>query len=130
MFRESSFRSGVTAALATVLLAGLAQAQERKSRIDVDSYTIDADINQRTQSLAAKSAVRFTPLDDNTSSVAFELNNALNVSKVMDEQNRQIPASRSQDFNVHLNFNEPLQKRKPVPVTFYYDGRLSGQEHS
>src|SRR5436309_6098266 len=131
MFRESSFRSGVTAALATVLLAGLAQAQERKSRIDVDSYVIDADINQRTQSLAAKAAVRFTPLDDNTSSVAFELNNALNVSKVVDEQNREVPSSRSQqDFTVHLNFNEPLVKGKPVTVTFYYDGRLSGQEDS
>src|SRR6266478_8067884 len=93
-----------------LLLAVAAQAQERKTRIDVDRYAIDADINQRTQSVAAKAAVRFTPLDDNTSSVAFELNNALNVSKVLDEQNRQIPASRSQDFNVHLNFNEPLQK--------------------
>src|ERR1700757_4719151 len=100
--------------LAAVLLAGLAQAQERKSRINVESYTIDADINQRTQSLAAKAAVRFTPLDDNTSSVAFELNNALNVSKVLDEQNREIPSSRSQqDFTVHLNFNQPLEKGKP-----------------
>src|SRR5882672_1088369 len=114
-----------------LLLAVAAQAQERKTRIDVDSYIIDADINQRTQSLAAKAAVRFTPLGDNTSSVAFELNNALNVSKVLDEQNRQVPSSRSQqDFAVHLNFNEPLEKGKPVTVTFFYDGRLSGQEDS
>ena len=114
-----------------ILVSGLAHAQERKTLIDVESYTIDADINQRTQSLAAKAAVRFTPLDDNTSSVAFELNNALNVTKVVDEQNRQVPSSRSQqDFTVHLNFNEPLEKGKPVTVTFYYDGRLSGQEDS
>src|SRR5437868_6946900 len=114
-----------------LLLAVAAHAQERKTRIDVDRYAIDADINQRTQSLAAKAAVRFTPLEDNTSSVAFELNNALNVSKVLDEQNREIPNSRTQqDFTVHLNFNEPLQKGKPVTVTFYYDGRLSGQEDS
>src|SRR5215813_13685557 len=124
MFERISFT-------ALLLVAGLAQAQERKSPIDVDSYIIDADINQRTQSLAAKAAVRFTPLGDNTSSVAFELNNALNVSKVLDEQNRQVPSSRSQqDFTVRLNFNEPLEKGKPVTVTFYYDGRLSGQEDS
>src|SRR5438445_6125789 len=133
MFEFERF-SRVAQAFAPVLcflLAGVAHAQERKSRIDVESYTIDADVNQRTQSLAAKSAVRFTPLDDNTSSVAFELNNALNVSKVLDEQNRQIQASRSQqDFTIHLNFSEPLQKAKPVTVTFYYDGRLSGQEDS
>ncbi len=114
-----------------LLLAVAAQAQERKTRIDVDRYIIDADINQRTQSLAVKAAVRFTPLDDNTSSATFELNNALNVSKVLDEQNREIPSSRSQqDFTVHLNFNQPLEKGKPVTVTFYYDGRLSGQEDS
>ena len=119
------FRSGSLAAV--LLFAGLASAQERKSRIHVDSYVIDADINQHTQSLAAKAAARFTPLDDNTTSVAFELNNALNISKVLDEQNREIPNSRTQqDFTVHLNFNEPLQKGKPVTVTFYYDGRLSG----
>ena len=89
------------------------------------------DVNQRTQSLAAKAAVRFIPLDDNTTSVAFELNNALNVSKVVDQQDRQIQASRSQqDFTIHLNFPEPLEKGKPVTLTFYYDGRLSGQEDS
>src|SRR5205085_5156172 len=132
--RIATFRAATVTerlCVAAVLLAGLAQAQERKARIDVESYTIDADINQRTQSLAAKAAVRFTPLDDNTSSVAFELNNALNVSKVLDEQNREIPSSRSQqDFTVHLNFNQPLEKGKAVTVTFYYDGRLSGQEDS
>src|SRR2546430_6823134 len=133
MFEFERF-SRVAQAFAPVLcflLAGVAHAQERKSRIDVESYTIDADINQRTQSLAAKAAVRFTPQDDNTSTVAFELNNALNVSRVLDEQTRQVPASRSQqDFSVHLNFNEPLQKGKPVTLTFYYDGRLTGQEDS
>src|SRR5256886_17636218 len=103
-----------------ILVSGLAQAQERKTLIDVESYTIDADINQRTQSLAAKAAVRFTPLGDNTSSVAFELNNALNVSKVLDDQNRQVPSSRSQqDFTVHLNFIEPIETGKPVTVSLF-----------
>src|SRR5256886_1743627 len=108
------------ACVTLVLLAGVAFAQDRKSRIDVDSYLIDADINQRTQSLAAKAAVKFTPLDDNTASVAFELNNALNVSKVLDEQSRQVPASRSQqDFTVHLNFIEPIETGKPVTVSLF-----------
>src|SRR6186713_3093947 len=133
MFEKIWFERGrmACAALAVVLVSGAAEAQERKSRIDVESYVIDADINQRTQSLGAKATVRFTPLDDNTNSATFELNNALNVSKVVDEQNRQVPASRSQqDFTVHLNFNEALPKGKPATVTFYYDGRLSGQEDS
>src|SRR5437868_11157115 len=117
--------------LSVALAAGLAQAQERRTRIDVDKYTIDVDTKQRPQSLTAKAAVRFTPLDDNTTSVPFELNNALNVSKVVDEQGRQLQASRSQqDFTINVNFSPPLEKGKPVTATFYYDGRLSGQEDS
>src|SRR3954466_471310 len=107
--------------LSIALVAGLAQAQERKTRIDVEHYAIDADVNQRTQSLTAKASVRFIPLDDNTTSVPFELNNALNVSKVVDQQNREIPTSRQQqDFTINLSFSPPLEKGKPVTVTFNY----------
>ena len=62
MYRKILFRSSLLTAI--LLLTGLAQAQERKSRIHLDSYVIDADINQHTQSLAAKAAARFTPLDE------------------------------------------------------------------
>ncbi len=123
MFRKMAVLAGLT--------AGLMSAQERRSRIDVEHYRIDADLNQRTQSLTAKAAVRFVPLDDNTTSISFELNNALNVSRVTDEQGTQIPASRnSQDFTIRLNFPNPLEKGKPATITFTYDGRLSGQEDS
>ncbi|MGH9719075.1 MAG: M1 family aminopeptidase [Bryobacteraceae bacterium] len=117
-------------AIQAVVLAA-AFPQERRSRIDVDHYLLDAEVNQRTQSLAAKAAVRFTPLDDNTTAVSFELNNALNVSRVLDEKGNQIPATRyQQDSTIRLNFSEPIPKGKPVTVTFHYDGRLSGQEDS
>ena len=81
--------------------------------------------------MTAKAAVRFVPIDDNLSSAAFELNNALNVSRVMDGAGKQIPASRNQqDFTVRLSFEQPLPKGQPVTVTFYYDGHLTGQEDS
>src|SRR5437899_3725874 len=108
-----------------------APAQERRSRIDVEHYVINAEINENTQTLAAKTAVRFVPLEDNVTSAAFELNNALNVSRVTDDGGRQIPASRSQpDFTIRLNFDQPLAKGKPETVTFEYDGRLTGNEDS
>ena len=121
-------------ALATIWIAGAslfpAEAQERKSRIDVEHYVIEAEINPRTQTLTATAKVTFTPLDD-MSSASFELNNALNVSKVVDESGRQVPASRSQqDFAVRLNFPEMLRKGKASTVTFTYDGRLTGNEES
>ena len=113
--------------------AGSLAAQDKgaRERIHVDHYLIDADINPRTQTLSATVQVRLTPLDDNVTSASFELNNALNVSRVVDETGRQIPASRStQDFSIRLSFPTPLQKGKSCTLTFTYDGRLNGSEDS
>ncbi len=112
-------------------MAAMAQDRRPASRIDVEQYTIDAEISPNTQSLAAKVAVRFVPLDEGLSSATFELNNALNVSRVVDDKGKQIPASRNQqDFTVRLTFDQPLPKGQPATVTFYYDGKLTGQEDS
>ncbi|MDZ4802090.1 MAG: M1 family aminopeptidase [Bryobacteraceae bacterium] len=121
----------IAAALLVGVTAGLAPAQqERRTRLDASHYTIDADINPATQTLNAQVRVQFTPTD-NTQSATFELNNALNVSRVVDGANRQIPASRSQgDSTIRLNFPEILPKGQPVTLTMTYDGRLTGNEES
>ncbi|MBM3775228.1 MAG: M1 family metallopeptidase, partial [Acidobacteria bacterium] len=106
-------------------------AQERRGRIDVEHYLIEAEIQPRTQSLSATAAVRFTPLDDNLTSAVFELHNSLSVSKIVDSGGKQIPASTSaQDFTRRLTFDEPLKRSQPATVTFTYDGRLTGNEES
>ena len=128
MFR-STLCVGLLACM--VSFAGSAEDRAPRSHINVDHYTIDADVNPRTQALTANVQVRFVPAEDNLTSAAFELNNALNVSKVVDDSGRQIPASRNtQDFTVRLNFPTPLPKGKPATVTFTYDGRLTGSEDS
>ena len=133
MFRRFRLAAGPLAA-GLLWLAGTAAApaQERRSaRIHVEQYAIDAEISPNTQSLTAKAAVRFVPIDDNISSAVFELNNALNVSRVVDGAGKQIPASRNQqDFTVRLSFDQPLPKGQPFTATFYYDGHLTGQEDS
>ncbi len=120
--------------LVALALAPLLAAQDRGSkvgRIDVDNYAIDAEINPRTQTLTANVKVRFVALDNDISTASFELNNAFNVSRVVDDSGHQIPASRSgQDMGVLLSFPAPLAKGKPTTVTFTYDGRLTGQEES
>jgi aminopeptidase N len=129
MFRNRTLALILT--LALTLALGAAWAQDRRSRIDVEQYTIDAEVSPAAQSLTAKTSVRFVPLDDNITSAAFELNNALNVSRVVDDKGKQIPASRNQqDFTVRLSFEQPLVKGQAVTITFYYDGKLSGQEDS
>ena len=133
MFRNFRHCTATSLVSGLLLLAGsvTAPAQERRNRIRVVAYAIDAEVSPNTQSLNAKATVQFIPVDDNTNSATFELNNALNVSKVVDGAGKQIPASRNQqDFTVRLNFDAPLPKGQPVTVTFYYDGRLTGQEDS
>ena len=115
--------------IAAVASASLT-AQERRSRIDVEHYVITAEINENTQTLAARAVVRFTPMEE-ASNATFELNNALNIARVVDDRGRQVQASRSQqDSTVRLNFDQALPKGKPVSMTFDYDGRLTGDEES
>jgi aminopeptidase N len=112
-----------------ILAASVAGAQERRPRIAVDHYAIDAEINPDTQSISAKAEVRFTPQEDRVSAAIFELNNALNVSHVTDSGGQEVSVSRNQqDFTIRLNFNQPLIKGQPVTVTFQYDGHLTGNE--
>jgi hypothetical protein len=123
----------LAAAFALVLGTGFVNAQSRDSRqrIDVEQYTVEADISPNTGAINAKVAIRFTAIDDNVSSASFELNNALNVSKVVDAAGKQIPASRNQqDFTIRLSFDQPLPKGQPQTITFFYDGKLSGNEDS
>lgn len=131
MYRKPTPAAVLAAVLTAALGASTLTAQDRRSRIDVEQYSIDAEVSPATQSLTAKASVRFVPVDDNITSAAFELNNALNVSRVVDDKGKQIPASRNQqDFTVRLSFDQPLVKGQAVTITFLYDGKLSGQEDS
>ena len=86
MFRDRRQRAAAFLAAGLLLLAGSvrASAQERRNRIRVVAYAIDAEVSPNTQSLSAKATVQFVPLDDNSTAATFELNNALNVSRVVD----------------------------------------------
>ncbi len=120
----------VALAAATLLGQSFSQGQPPRPRMDVDNYTIDAQVDPRAQTIQATAKVRFTPLDDATS-LTFELNNALALSSVTDEQGRQVPASRvAQDMTVRLSLAEPMPKGKPETLTFVYGGKLTGAEES
>ncbi|MGD0047819.1 MAG: M1 family aminopeptidase [Bryobacteraceae bacterium] len=136
MYREFRALSGALAASALLAIgawptAGQEQQRRAGPQIDVQNYMIEADISPDSQSLSAKADVRFVPLVDNLTSATFELNNALNIARVVDAQGKQIAASRNQqDFSVRLAFDPALAKGQPATISFYYDGKLSGQEDS
>ena len=46
----------------TFISTAFAQAPERSAQIEVQKYTIDADINPRTQSIAATAKISFTAI--------------------------------------------------------------------
>lgn len=122
----------ITALAALVgAVPAVGQDNRKAQRIDVQQYVIDADVNPRTQSVTATVQVQFVAVDDNVTSANFELNNALNLSRVVDGAGQQIPASRNQqDFSVRLTFPVPVAKGKASSLTFNYDGRLTGTEDS
>jgi len=106
-------------------------SDDRISKIDVESYTIDVQINPDTQSLTARAAVRFVPVDDQINSATFELNNALSISRITDEQGQTLQSSRNQQDNtVRVTFANRLPKGQTAVITFNYDGRLTGSEDS
>ena len=134
MFRDFRTPLAWPVVAGLLLFAGAhkAPAQERRTnRIDVEQYIIDAEIAPANSTLAVRAAVRFLPVDDGITSATFELNNALNIARVVDEQGNQIPTSRNQsDSTIRLTFPQPLAKGKAVTLTFDYDGRITGNEES
>lgn len=118
--------------IAVIALAGSAlNAQDRRPRIDVENYKIDAEVNGRTQSLAATATIRFIPLDEGMNAVTFELNNALVVKKVVDSKGAPLTPTRNEkEFTVTINFPKPLAKGQPATIIMDYDGHLAGTEDS
>ncbi len=116
-----------------LILAGAwgAFAQDRRSRIEVQDYLIDAEVSPNTSTISATATVHFLPLDEGVTSATFELNNALTLRRVVDDQGKQLQTSRNQqDFTIRVQFDQPLSKGKLTTVSFTYDGTLNGQEDS
>src|SRR5262249_28029659 len=130
--KEISVRTFGWFALGALMLSWSAfgQQEDRRAKIDVDNYAIDVQINPDTQTLNAKAAVRFTP-DEQTNAVTFQLNNALNVSRITDDKGQVLQSSRNiPDNTIRVTFPGGLLKGQPVVLTFNYDGRLTGSEES
>lgn len=103
-------------------------AQEKRPRVQVQHYAITADVNPRTQSMSATAKVTFVPQETVTAAV-FELNNALTLSKVVDEHGQTIPNNRDAEAGtVRLILPNQLTKGQAATYTFTYDGRLTGSE--
>src|SRR5580693_8826813 len=103
---------------ALIAIAPAVGQDDKRSRIDVDSYTIDVQINPDTQTLTASAAVRFVPLDDQIGNATFELNNALSISRIVDDKGQTLQSSRNQSDNtVRVTFPNRLPRGQAATIT-------------
>jgi predicted negative regulator of RcsB-dependent stress response len=116
---------------ASFLLIGvLALSAAENPRIQVDDYTIDAEIVPRSHKLVAKAKVKFTALDD-ISVATFELSNALRPTKVTDADGKTLSAERNlQDYTIRVPLPTGLTKGQSSTLTIEYEGTLNSADDS
>ncbi len=131
MWRGFIGRVFVLGTILIVLRGGSAwgQAGRAAPKIEIQKYTIEANVNPRTQSVEATAKIDFTPLE-NSADATFELNSALTISKAVDAQGAAVQTSRNPDGTVRAIFPTGLQKSQPAQVAITYDGKLTGNEDS
>jgi aminopeptidase N len=113
-----------------MLLGSLPAWAAEKTRLRVDDYQIDAELTPHTHKISARAKVKFTALED-ISSTTFELHNGLRVTKVTDDAGKTLSAERiAQDFTVRVQLSKPLSKNSSTTLTFEYDGTLDTADDS
>src|ERR1700751_350405 len=113
-----------------VFMSLSAWSADQKSRLRVDDYQIEADLNPHSHKISAKAKVKFTALDD-LSVATFELNNALRLTKVTDANGKTLSAERvTQDSSVRVPLTAGLTKDSSTTLTFEYEGILDSADES
>src|SRR2546427_9805333 len=101
-----------------------------KSRLRVDDYQIEADLNPHSHKISAQAKVKFTALDD-LSVDTFDLNNAPRLTKVKDANNKPLSAERvTQDSTVRIPLAAGMTKDSSTTLTFEYEGVLDSADES
>ena len=101
-----------------------------KTRLHVDDYQIDVQLLPQTHKLTARAAVKVTALED-LNVAAFQLNNALRITKLTDANNKPLtPERNTQDSTVRFALNTGIAKNASTTFTFEYEGTLESADDS
>ncbi len=125
--RLSNWQFVVWMALAA---AGAWAQGERRGRVDVQHYDIEATVAPANQGISVKAKLRFAAVEDRVSQIDFDFNDAMRVSGTVDEQGNALAFSKSGEFRYRLNLAKTLAKGEVATVTMEYDGRFDGREES
>ena len=101
-----------------------------KSRLRVDDYQIDVELQPHAHKITAHTKVKVTALED-INVATFEFNNALRLNKVVDAANKPLTAERfTQDSAIRVPLPATLAKDASTTLTFDYDGILETGDES
>ncbi len=106
------FRSPPAVLIPFLLLATAGWAAPARVQLQVTGYLINADLYPADNKLTATAEVTFTALEDLTAPV-FELNNGLQLTKVIDAAQKPLDAERiTTNSTVRFNLANPIPKGK------------------
>jgi Peptidase family M1 domain/Tetratricopeptide repeat len=117
----------VLAALASIVVVLPAHAQRSRPALDITGYVIDAELNPTTHSLAAKTTVAFIP-PANQDVVTFGFHPALKITKISDENGKELDGERTADGSVRVTPAGAFTPGQTVHWTFEYNGIITGNE--
>ena len=108
---------------AVFLLAAPSLRAADKVPLQINAYTIDAELKPQSHMLTAVTRVTFTALEPVETAV-FELHGALKVDKVTDSRNQPLSGERGAEASLRITPQQPLTKGQTYTWTFYYSGAL------
>jgi tetratricopeptide (TPR) repeat protein len=105
-------------------------AAAQKTRLRVDDYEIEAELQPKTHRLIAHTKVKFTALED-ISVATFELHNALRPTRITDAEGHTLSAERiSQENAIRIPLPNGLAKDASTTLQIDYEGSLSSADDS
>ena len=124
------FRHIILAIIAVSIPTSAAFGAPVRPQVQVTGYVISADLDPATSKLTATTVVTLTALEDLTQ-VTLELNNGLQISKLVDAQQHPLSPERlTTNSTVRIPLLSTLAKGSSTNLTFDYTGTLTGSETS
>ncbi len=123
----SAGAGGVTGALAQETFGPNSIPARAQTRMAIQGYVIDAELDPAAHHLAATVVVTFTA-PENADVVTFGFHPALKLSKITDDAGKLLSGDRSADGAIRVTPSGPFVKGQAAHWTFVYEGTITGAE--
>ena len=129
MKRKEFMGAGILLWAVLLLTATPSPLFAQLERVDVESYTIEAELFPSTHLITARVKIDFLPLTD-LLTLALELNRSLRVQRVLDAQGEPLRFRQETGYELNVDFLNPVPEGKTSSLTIEYGGALATAEGS